>query len=112
MKEHSKNPVITKTLIFVCGLVLLVFGAIAYIGYRIAVRDATNSVDFGFKWFGSSAAIFFALFGSFGMIGLATMRSKLNEGPGIVYRLIFALAVSFALTAWVLYRFNAYSLLF
>lgn len=112
MKEYSKNPVITKTLIFICSLVLLIFGTIVYIGYRIAARDAADGVDFGFKWFGASAAIFFSLIGPFGMIGFATMRGKLSEGSGIAYRLIFALFVSLALTAWVLYLFDAYSLFF
>lgn len=112
MEQHSKSPVITKRLIVICSTLLIIFAAIAYIGFKIAQRDAAFAVDFGFKWFGASTAIFFALFGPFGLIGFALMRGKLAEGPGIIYRLMFALVISLAITAWVLYRFNAYSLFF
>ncbi|MBI2638065.1 hypothetical protein HYW83_00540 [Candidatus Peregrinibacteria bacterium] len=141
MDQHSKHPLITKQLIVVCGAVLLLFAAIAYIGFRIAQRDATFEADFWFKWFGASAAIFFAFVGPFGLIGfwamssmgsrpkmlgkiqglqnspekLAAVREKVlkgDTGGGLVYRLIFGVICSIALTAWVLYRFNAYSLFF
>lgn len=112
MEQHSKSPVITKRLIAVCSTLFIIFAAIAYIGFKIAQRDATFAADFGFKWFGASAAIFFALAGPFGMLGLMAMHGEANKGPGFVYRLLFAVVVSLALTAWVLYRFDAYSLFF
>lgn len=112
MLHYTKPPVITKNLILVCSLVLLVFGAIAYISYRLAVRDAANGVDFGFKWFGASAAIFFALVGPFGMLGLMAMRGEANKGPGFVYRIIFAAFASIALTVWALNKLGAFSLFF
>lgn len=116
MDQHSKHTVITKPLIVVSGTALALFAAIAYVGFRIAQRDAAFEADFWFKWFGASAAIFFALVGPFGLIGLWNMgfmgSTKGDTDGGIVYRLVFGLFASIALTAWVLYRFNAYSIFF
>ncbi len=150
MNQYSKHPLITKSLLLVCGTALLLFAAITYVGFRIAQRDATFEADFWFKWFGATAAIFFALVGPFGLVGWWAMGSmgasggislqerrqkmlgkiqglqnspeKLEEvrgkvlkgdtGGGLVYRLIFGVICSLGLTAWVLYRFNAYSFFF
>lgn len=116
MDQHSKHTVITKPLVIVSCTALALFAAIAYVGFRIAQRDATFEADFWFKWFGASAAIFFALVGPFGLIGLWNMglmgSKKGDTDGGIVYRLIFGAIASLALTAWVLNRFNAYELFF
>ena len=106
----AKGYGITKQLVAVCAGLLLVFSAVAYIGYRLAARDATLGIfDFGIKWFASSFGLIIAIFGMPGMLGQWIMR---GGGGNFAYRLTFAIFCSVVLTWYVLKRLDAFSLFF
>lgn len=93
------------------ALIILIF--FLYVAIRLAMRDAVNGVDVFFKAFGAFAAFIFSFFGPMGLIGFALMRGgNLGSFGDVIYRLIFAMIVSVALTAYVMYKFGAWSVIF
>lgn len=93
------------------ALIILIF--FLYIAIRLAMRDAANSIDFFFKAFGAFAAFIFAFFGPIGVIGLVLMHGgNLGSFGDVIYRLILAGIATITLTAFVMYKFNAWSVIF
>lgn len=110
MDKQKNFPTLAATIIGGALLILIFF---LYVAVRLAIRDAVNGVDFFFKAFSAFAAFIFAFFGPIGMIGLALMRgSTLGSFGDVIYRLIFAGIVVIALTAYVMYKFGAWSVIF
>src|SRR3989344_6023599 len=99
--------------IFIIGGALIILIFFLYVAIQLAMRDAANNIDLFFKAFGAFAAFIFAFFGPIGVIGFALMRGgSLGSFGDVIYRLIFAGIVAIVLTAYVMYKFNAWSLIF
>lgn len=110
MDKQKSFPTLAVAIIGGAVLILIFF---LYVAIRLAMRDAANGVDFFFKAFGAFAAFIFSFFGPMGLIGFALMRGgNLGSFGDVIYRLIFAVIVSVALTAYVMYKLNAWSVVF
>lgn len=110
MDKQKSFPSLAVAIIGGAVLALMFF---LYVAIRLAMRDAANGVDFFFKAFGAFAAFIFAFFGPIGVIGFTLMRGgNLGNFGNIIYRLIFAGIATVVLTAYVMYKFGAWSVLF
>lgn len=109
MDKKSVPP----SLVLVGGGALIILIFFLYVAIRLAMRDAANGADMFFKAFGAFAAFIFSFFGPMGLIGFALMRGgNLGSFGDVIYRLMFAMIVSVALTAYVMYKFDALSVIF
>jgi len=84
----------------VYGGIIVYTVVILWLSLALAIRDAENTVDFGFKLFGAAGAFLMATVGPFGMVGLALMGGKLRDASMKV-TLLFALLMSVLLSLYV-----------